>query len=178
MTVSADTRKERGYRYRGYWLGWRFSEFWTFDSPLPPDTLKDRLEASWDQPFRVFGRSAWKLYPLCAVFLRDGTLVIRDFKQPSGEFERPLTPTRFGKQSGQRFRGQIVSTPTGSRIEGWAEYGNIGRNMFVTIVCVIVFAWLVRAAPDGPANMLLMLASMALIIQGIDFFGGTLLAPR
>lgn len=179
MRDTANTKEARTYRYQGRWFSWCFLEEWSFDSRLSPEELHARLNATWDQPFRVFGRRAWRMYRLCAVFRRDGSVVVRDFDENRGKFVRPLDPVRLTRwASGQRFIGRIKEIENGSRLEGWAEYGNFGRRMAWTLT---FFAFSVFVALKAPGSLwagLAMLAVVSAAIQCMALFGSTLLASR
>jgi hypothetical protein len=173
MTDAVGTKEAHAYRYQGRWFTWRFLEEWSFDSQLSPEELHARLNATWEEPFRVFGRRAWRMYRLCAVFRRDGSIVVRDFDENRGKFARPLDPVRLTRlATGQRFIGRIKATEKGSRLEGWAEYGNFGRHMATTLV------FLALIAPEGFGAVLAMLAVVSAAIQCMGLFGSTLLASR
>jgi hypothetical protein len=179
MTEAANIKEAQGYRYQGRRFSWRPLEEWSFDSPLSPEELRARLEATWDHPFRVFGRRAWRVYRLCAVFRRDGSVVVRVFNNENRhKFVRHLNPVRLTKRPGQRFIGRIKATEEGSRLEGWAEYGNFGRELFWTICWFVAFVAFVRAAPSGPGYFLSAFALAGIVFQCFALPGSTLLASR
>ena len=171
--------KTRRYRHQGRLLGWKSSEEWSFDSPLPPGTLRTRLEATWDKPFKVFGRGAWTMYRICAVFRRDDSVIVRDFQPMNGE--SLMTRRRLMKLSGQRFRGKIVPTAMGCRLEGVAEYGNFGRGMAATATLFAVFILFAQITPSDTKGPWPALAGGMLVVAGVQcaiLLGSTLRAPR
>lgn len=179
MTDAAGTKEAHAYRYRDRRFMWRFLEEWSFDSQLSPEELHARLNATWDEPFRVFGRRAWRMYRLCAVFRRDGSVVVRHFDENRGKFLRPLDPVRLTRlEPGQRFIGRIKATEKGSRLQGWAEYGNFGRNMVWTLAFLFFSVFVALKAPDSPWATLAMLAAISAAIQCMMLLGSTLLASR
>lgn len=93
------------------------SETWTFDSPLTPDELRERLEASWDKPFRVRGKGAWGSYGISAVLQPHGWFFVRP---RDADLFREFRHSRwsFRHTFGQRFSGVIKSTTGGSRLSG------------------------------------------------------------
>lgn len=93
------------------------SEEWEFASPLMPDELSTRLEASWNTPFRVYGPGAWGLYRISAVPQSHGGFFVR-LRENDRYQEFPLTRWAFRKKYGQRFTGRIEPEANGSRLLG------------------------------------------------------------
>jgi len=136
------------------------SEKWEFKSSLTPNELRTRLNASWDEPFQVFGPGAWSLYKVRAVTLPDGWIFVRPLNDLyQGEFS--ITRKHFSRMTGQYFSGEISPTSDGSKLIGWARV-----RMFsgFNIMAAILIALGTSAAIGGGALFVLAMSGMLAVL--------------